>query len=410
MGAARAARLFVAWGSARSALYSGWWLLANLWLVITARLSVSELLIISAAQALAALCTELPAGVIADRIGPRRMLIASHVVMGAGMLVTGLTTAFPVLVATQVVWGISWAMASGSDTAWVSATITDPDRRQATLTRIGRTQLLGSGAGIAVFGGLGVLAPHAVLIVAAGAAMIVLGAALAAAIRTRDRVVNTEQVGGSGSGSLRAISAFLLRQPFVWVMLTVTVVIASTEDITSRLYPVALEARGLTTNRGSTTLFTVLNLAALLLGAGLIAALGRYAGKASGLVRVFAALAVAAGVAAGVAALAPLSLFSSASVFVVALSVFPCLRLLATLWVNMSAADAIRTATHSFITQAEHVSELVLSLVLAFLSATAAATAPFWYVAVSLSLLAIALTFIARRAHLTGFTTKWSTP
>ena len=46
--------------------------------------------------------------------------------MGAGMLVTGLVTDFPALVATQMLWGLAWTFSSGADVAWLTDELERP--------------------------------------------------------------------------------------------------------------------------------------------------------------------------------------------------------------------------------------------------------------------------------------------
>jgi hypothetical protein len=36
------------------------------------------------------------------------------------MMITGLVGAFPLIVATQVLWGLGWAFSEGADVAWLT--------------------------------------------------------------------------------------------------------------------------------------------------------------------------------------------------------------------------------------------------------------------------------------------------
>src|SRR5437763_1520359 len=102
----------------RAVLHNGWWLVTSVYLVVDAGLSPSELVLIGVAQGVMALVFEIPAGVVADTISRKWSLVVSHVLMGTAMLATGLVTNFGALVATQMLWGLSWTFSSGADVAW----------------------------------------------------------------------------------------------------------------------------------------------------------------------------------------------------------------------------------------------------------------------------------------------------
>jgi MFS family permease len=50
--------------------------------------------------------TDIPTGVWADALGRKRPLVIGHLLLAASMVMTGLVTAFPLLVVTQIVWGL----------------------------------------------------------------------------------------------------------------------------------------------------------------------------------------------------------------------------------------------------------------------------------------------------------------
>lgn len=108
---------FIRWTWMRAVLHNGWWLVASVYLVIDAGLSPAQLVLIGSVQGAFALVFEVPAGVVADTISRKWSLVISQVLMGTAMLATGLFASFPALLATQVLWGISWTFASGSDVA-----------------------------------------------------------------------------------------------------------------------------------------------------------------------------------------------------------------------------------------------------------------------------------------------------
>ena len=120
--------VFVRWIGTRAVLHRGYWLIASLYLVVDARLSPLQLVLLGTAQGIVSLGCEVPAGVVADTISRKWSLVIAHLLVGGSMVATGLVTAFPVLVATQMVWGLGWTFASGADVAWLTDELRDPDR------------------------------------------------------------------------------------------------------------------------------------------------------------------------------------------------------------------------------------------------------------------------------------------
>jgi MFS family permease len=116
------------WTWCRAVLHRGWWLVTSVYLVVDAHLSASELVLIGVAQSLVALVFEVPAGVVADTISRKWSLVVSHALMGTAMIATGLVTGFGPLVATQMLWGLSWTFASGADVAWITDELDEPAR------------------------------------------------------------------------------------------------------------------------------------------------------------------------------------------------------------------------------------------------------------------------------------------
>src|SRR5205823_5819877 len=122
-----------------------------------------------------ALVFEVPAGVVADTISRKWSLVVSQALMGTAMIATGLVTGFGPLVATQMLWGLSWNFASGADVAWITDELDEPARVSGVLVRSGRAQLTGAAAGLVGIGALASLTQRSTAMVFAGAAMLLLG-------------------------------------------------------------------------------------------------------------------------------------------------------------------------------------------------------------------------------------------
>ena len=61
----------------RALLQRGYWLVASLYLVVDARLSPAQLVLIGSAQGVASLVAEVPTGVMADTISRKWSLVIS---------------------------------------------------------------------------------------------------------------------------------------------------------------------------------------------------------------------------------------------------------------------------------------------------------------------------------------------
>lgn len=159
----------------RAACARGYWLVANLYLVVEARLDPFQLVFIGVAQGVTALVSEIPTGVMADTISRKWSIVTAHALTGAGMLVTGLVTDFPLLVATQMLWGLGWTFTSGAEVAWLSDELDQPERTASVLAAGARAQQVGAAFGLVAFGALAAGTSLATAIATSGLAMWLLG-------------------------------------------------------------------------------------------------------------------------------------------------------------------------------------------------------------------------------------------
>ncbi|MGH9051486.1 MAG: MFS transporter, partial [Acidimicrobiia bacterium] len=166
---------FLRWALIRAAFARGWWLTTALYLVVVADLSPFELLLLGTFQGLTVVIAEVPAGVLADAVSRRLALVVAHVVMGAGMAMTGFVTAFSLLVVSQCLWGLGWALSSGADVAWITDELDRPDLIDRVLTAQARMDMLGNPIGIVGFAALAWATTLSTATFVAGLAMIALG-------------------------------------------------------------------------------------------------------------------------------------------------------------------------------------------------------------------------------------------
>ena len=166
---------FLRWTFLRSVFHRGCVLVSGLYFVITAHLSASQLLVLGTVLSVTLLASDIPTGVWSDAVSRKWPLVAGHAFLAAGMVMTGLVTAFPLLVVAQVLWGIGWGFSSGADVAWITDELAQPGRIARVLTARARWDSVGSAAGMAAFGLLGWAAGLAAATVASGVGMALVG-------------------------------------------------------------------------------------------------------------------------------------------------------------------------------------------------------------------------------------------
>jgi predicted MFS family arabinose efflux permease len=355
--------VFLRWIWWRAVLHNGWWLVTSVYLVVDAGLSPSQLVLIGVAQGIVALVFEVPAGVVADAISRKWSLVVSHMLMGTAMMATGLVTDFGPLVATQMLWGLSWTFASGADVAWITDELDEPARISVVLVRSGRAQLTGAAAGIVGVGALGSLMPRSTAMVIAGAAMLLLGLYVVVRFREERFVpARTRRWSASWSILLRG-SVLVRRNRAILLMFAATFLVNGAWVAFGRLQPRRLVDLGLPSD--PVVWFTALGVLTLLVGAAALRIVESRIDAARTALHGYA-IACAAGVVGAIGlAGAPEEVSGSAAVLLVAGIAMPLTRTLATIWVNRQTTGDVRATVHSFLAQAEYVGEIACGLALA---------------------------------------------
>ncbi len=328
-------------------------------------------MVLGVAQAVVALVFEVPAGVVADTLSRKWSLVVSHLLMGVAMLVTGLVSDLLPLVATQMLWGLSWTFASGADVAWVSDELDDPARVPVVLIRAERAQLTGTVAGLAGVGGLAWLAGRGTAMVVAGAAMVLLGLLVA---RFRERhFVPVAARRWSAAWSILALGSRRVRRSRVLVaVFAATFVVNGVADAFGRLYPLRLVA--LAPAVDPVLWFTGLGVLMCLAGAAALRiAQSRIDGPHTVRRGYVAACAVAAAGVTGLA-VAPEAVSGSLGVLLAA-GALPLTRSFGTVWVDNETVGAVRATVHSLLAQAEHAGKIICGLAIALTGTDLALTA-----------------------------------
>lgn len=388
--------LFQGWTFLRAVLHNGWWLVTSLYMVIDAHLSPAQLLIIAAAQGVASVVFEVPAGVLADTFSRKWAIVVSHALMSTAMVVTGVFDSFVALLLAQVLWGISWTFASGSDVAWATDELQVPERMHLVLAAQARWQMIGAGVGIVAIGALASVIGRAEAITAAGVAMLVVGAAFAVLFPERHfHRVRQDHV-QAALAIARKGARLAVQDRTLLVLLIVTVLVSGAGDSFARIYPVQLAELGLPEGDSGTTWFTALGLGgyAIAVIALLITQHRLHSDRGSRTTLVVACL-------VGAASLLVLGLTPDLQIAVIGILILtgialPLTGTATTIWVNRRTTSDVRATTHSFLAQAEYAGEIGCALALAALAQRTGAGGA---LAITSALFAVAVVVIVLTRH-----------
>jgi MFS family permease len=368
MSGDRLVALFLGWVGVRAVLHNGWWLVTSYYMVVDAQLTPAQLLVIAAAQGIASMIFEVPAGVLADAVSRKWAIVVAHPLMAIAMITTGLYPDFVPLLLAQMLWGISWTFSSGADIAWITDELDQPGLIHRVLTRQARLQLLGAAVGMIGVGGLAALVGRQPAIVAAGVLMLALGAAVAFAFPERNFTpIRTGRLRASLDIARRG-ARLAVRDRTILALVVVTVLVNGAADSFGRIYPLQLHALGFPGGGAGTVWFTVLGTGALVIGALSLRAVERRINGERG-ARGAMLLACAAGVLGlGLLGLAPDLTTALVAVLVASGVAMPLVRTVTTIWVNRRTSSDVRATVHSFLAQAEYGGEILCAGLLAALS------------------------------------------
>jgi MFS family permease len=373
--------------------FRGYWLVTSIYLVVVADLTPFQLVMMGTAMEATVLVSEVPTGVLADTVSRKWSIVVSQVLMGGGMIMTGLVTDFPALLVTQMVWGFGWTFASGADVAWITDELDDRTRIDQILTATARRRLYGAIIGMLGLGGLAWAADMATAIVASGLLMLGLGAFVALRFTEHNFSPTVENRWQESVDIFRRGVALSRADREILLVLLVTVLVASGAEAFDRLHPKRLLDLGFPDEPDPIVWFTALGIAMLVVGAltlRIVEARINHAGTPR-----LALLAACITGAAGMLILghAPNEVAGTAGTVMVGGLAWTVINAVSSIWVNRRTTSDVRATVQSFLGQTESVGEIAGGIAMAVLAQATSITVA---LTASAALIAAAATVIGR--------------
>jgi MFS family permease len=368
LGKRDVATTFVQWTYLRAVFHRGYVLTSSLYFVVDAHLSASQIVLLGTAMSVTLVLTNIPTGVWADALGRRWPLVIGHLSLTAGMVMTGVVTAFPLILVTQVLWGVGWAFLTGADVAWITDELAQPQRIARVLTASARFELAGGATGMIAFGVLGWATSLATAIVVSGVGMALLGLFVAARFTERN-FMPTREKHWSMSFSIFRLGVSLVRRDHEILLVCVATMLINGASVVSWLFPKQLVHLGFPSD--PVLWYTALGICASAMG---VVALHFVQARIDGVGvarRVYAFTCLIGALGLFVLAEAPDALIGGAGVLLVSGIAFNVTRTVSVIWVNRRTTSEVRATVRSLLDQAESVGEICGGVALAVIAGAA---------------------------------------
>ena len=368
------AALFLRWCALWSAIMRGYFIVVSVWWVVDADLSPLQLVLLGTALEVSVLVGEIPTGVVADTLSRKWSLVISHVFMGVGIIMSGLTISFVPLLISQVLWGLGWTFTSGADIAWITDELGHAGRHNEVdrvIAATARWKQIGGIAGTIALGLLGWLAGVDTAIVVAGAMFILLGIAVGVVFPehgfTRaesDHLATSLRIFRSGIRLARTDRQILL-------VLSATLLLNAGAEAVDRLFFRHLVDLGLPREPDPVVWITALTVVGALAGALALRFVEARIDGAGAPRRLYVSAVGLAVIGTLVMAAAPEVLTGLAGTFLTRGIAWAVIPVVAATWINRRATSDVRATVQSFLGQAESIGEISGGIALGALAETA---------------------------------------
>ena len=356
---------FLRWTYLRAVFHRGYVLASGLYFVVNARLPAFQLVLLGTVMSATLLLSDVPAGVWSDAFSRKWPLVIGHGFMAAGMIATGLVTAFPLIVVTQVLWGLGWAFSGGADVAWLTDEVDRPDRIARVLTVRARRDLLGGATGMIAFGLLGWTAGLATAIVVSGAAMALLGLFVAARFTETNFTPARDHRWSTSLSIFRRGATIACRDHEILLVFAATMIINGA-GIVTWVFPRQLVDLGFPA--GLVLWYSALGIGSSACGVVVLHIIEARIDGVGVARRTYALACFVGAIGLIVLACAPDALIGCSGVLLVSGIAANVTRPVSVIWVNRRITSDVRATLHSFLSQAESAGDIVGGLALAALA------------------------------------------
>lgn len=362
------ATTFLRWTYLRAVFHRGYVLASSLYFVVDAHLSAFQLVVLGTVMSVTLLLSDIPTGVWSDTLSRKWPLVIGHMFMAGAMVMTGAVTAFPLLLVTQVLWGLGWGFSSGADVAWITDELDQPHRIARVLTARARWDLVGGAAGMVAFGVLAWATALATAIVVSGAAMALLGLSVAARF-SEDNFTPTREQRWSASLSIFRRGLTQARRDHEILLVLAATMIINGASVVAWLFPKQLVNLGFPND--PVLWYTAIGILSLAFGAVALHIVEARIDGVGVARRIYALTCFIGVLGLIVLAYAPDALIGSVGVLLVSGIAFNVTRAVGVIWVNRRTASDVRATVHSFLSQAESIGEIFGGFALAVLAQAA---------------------------------------